>query len=135
MNTIEELIASNGYRLTAPRRSVFTELQTATRPLSIAELSELCRDIDRVSIYRTLNLFSTLNIINVIAVGWKKQYELAGPFKPHHHHLQCVSCGELVAIDTPRLEGIVTDLATSHGYQLAHHHIELHGICKKCQKA
>jgi Fe2+ or Zn2+ uptake regulation protein len=135
MNTIEELFAARGYRLTMPRRQVFNELQKASRPLAIGDIITACGGVDRVSIYRTLELFAELDIISVIPVGWKKRYELAGPFKPHHHHLQCVSCGELVAIDTPRLEGMVTDLATSHGYKLAHHHIELSGICEMCQKA
>lgn len=135
MNTIEELFSNEGYRLTMPRRQVFNELQKSSRPLAIGEIIATCEGVDRVSIYRTLELFAELDIISVIPVGWKKRYELAGPFKPHHHHLQCISCGELVAIDTPRLEGIVTDLATSHGYTLTHHHIELTGICETCQKA
>lgn len=133
MNTISDILRSHSHRLTKPRQRVFTELEKSSRPLSMGNIVAACNDVDRVSIYRTLELFIALNIINVIPVGWKKRYELAGPFKPHHHHLQCARCGELVAIDTPRLEGMIADLAISHGYTLTHHHIELTGLCDRCK--
>lgn len=102
--------------------------------MALAQLHAICQGIDRASVYRTLELFATLGIIEIIHIGWKKRYELAAPFKPHHHHLQCTRCGQLVDIKTPQLERLIHHIATQHGYQVTGHHFELSGICKTCQK-
>lgn len=112
---------------------VFLALEHSATPLFIHQLAKQCPQVDRTSIYRTLELFQRLNIIEIIHTGFKKRYELAGPFKPHHHHLQCTTCGELVAIDTPRLEELVNAVAATNRYRLTSHHIELHGVCPRCQ--
>ncbi len=132
MSSLRSLLAAHQLRVTSPRQQIFSLLSELDRPLSIREISQHCPRIDRTSIYRTLELFTRLQITIVIPIGWKHRYELAEPFKPHHHHLQCTTCKELIAIDTPRLENMISDLATTHGYTLSHHHIELLGTCKKC---
>ena len=133
MEHLEKLLHSSGNRLTAPRQAVFEALQNATEPLSLAQLSEQVGQVDRTSIYRTLELYESLHIIEIVHVGWKKRYELASPFKPHHHHLQCTQCHELIELKTPELEQLIDQLAATHGYQLSSHHIELHGICPSCR--
>lgn len=113
---------------------MFAALNKAEQPLSIAELIAACQGIDRASIYRTLELYDSLHIIAIVHVGWKKRYELTDPFKPHHHHLQCTQCHELIELNTPELEQLIDQLAVTYGYQLSSHHIELHGVCLSCQR-
>ena len=133
MEQLEQLLRSNGNRLTAPRREVFKALEQAGQPLSLQQLSGAVEGVDRTSVYRALELFAHLDIIEIVHVGWKKRYELASPFRPHHHHLQCTKCHQLIALDTPELERLVTHLAKTHGYVLTTHHIELLGLCPHCQ--
>lgn len=133
MEHLETLLHASHNRLTTPRQQVFAALERAGQPLSLQQLQEQCPDIDRTSIYRTLELYESLHIIEIVHIGWKKRYELADPFKPHHHHLHCIKCGELIALDTPELEDLVRDLAARHSYQLTSHHIELSGVCIKCR--
>ncbi len=133
MEQLETLLQSSGNRLTTPRRQVFTALHQAAEPLSLQQLVALCQGVDRTSIYRTLELYEQLHIIEIVHVGWKKRYELADPFKPHHHHLQCTGCHQLVAIDTPELERLIDTIAQQHGYVITGHHFELQGLCPACQ--
>lgn len=135
MEQLQFLFTEHKLRLTSPRRAVFETLQHAHQPLYLHQINEMCQHIDRTSVYRTLELFSELGMIDTIHTGWKKRYELAGPFKPHHHHLECTNCGELVAIDTPRLEELVSSTARAYGYQLMSHHIELRGLCERCMSS
>lgn len=132
MEHLETLLHSSGNRLTAPRQAVFEALQDATEPLSLAQLSEQVGQVDRTSIYRTLELFAQLGIIDIVHIGWKKRYELAGPFKPHHHHLQCAQCHELIELKTPELEQLIGTIAKTHNYTVTYHHFELQGLCQKC---
>ncbi|HMQ97157.1 MAG TPA: Fur family transcriptional regulator, partial [Candidatus Nanoperiomorbaceae bacterium] len=121
MEHLEELLRTSGNRLTNPRRQVFTALQQADEPLSLQRLLALAPGTDRTSIYRTLELYEQLHIIDIVHIGWKKRYELADPFKPHHHHLQCTKCHELIAIDTPELEQLISIIAKKHNYTITDH--------------
>ena len=133
MEDLQKLLAAQGFRLTAAKQAVFKALFKADRPLLVAEIQQRCTNIDRSSVYRVLTAFTELNIVTQVPQGWKTRYELAEPFKAHHHHLQCERCGELVALDTPQLEAVVHQLAKKHAYTLTSHHVELTGICAKCQ--
>jgi Fe2+ or Zn2+ uptake regulation protein len=135
MQQLETLFHEHGLRLTTPRRQVFEALKQAHRPLSIRDIIASCHSVNRSSIYRALDAFAALGIIEIIHVGWKLRYELASPFKPHHHHLECTSCGELIAIDTPELEQHIHAIASAHNYTLGSHHVELRGLCATCSDA
>lgn len=134
MERLQSIFTAHSLRLTAPRRAVFSVLEATDSPLFISDVLAACRGVDRVSVYRTLELFARLGIIEIITTGFKKRYELAEPFKPHHHHLQCISCGELIAIHSTSIESLVTSVAEKHHYIVTDHHFELHGVCSKCRK-
>lgn len=132
MEELEKLFRSHSLRLTEARRAVFQALEQVESPLYISEIIAACSSHNRTSVYRTLDTFTKLSIVETIATGWKQRYELSDLFRAHHHHLQCTRCGELVSIDTPGLEASISAIAQTHDYQLTSHHIELHGICNKC---
>ena len=124
---------NHGSRLTEPRRQVFEALQGADKPLFIGQIIKLCPKIDRVSVYRTLELFSEISIIKVLPVGFKTSYELAEPFKEHHHHIHCKVCHKIVPIQSDSLEDLIVKIADRHNFVLSDHHVELWGTCQNCQ--
>ena len=133
MEHLEKFFNENKLRLTEPRRDVFRILEARDQPLTLGEIIKSSQFAERTSVYRTLQLFTKLGIVDLVQVGWKQRYELADPFKPHHHHLVCVKCGELVDLDSSKLEKLVNKLAGAHNYTLTAHHVELQGICNKCR--
>lgn len=134
MDHLLELLQRHSLRVTSARKAVFATLQCADKPLYIRQIIDACSSTNRTSIYRTLELFISLGIISKIQTGWKARYELAEPFKPHHHHLQCGTCGEVIAITSPALERQIGAFAMAHEYKLISHHIELHGTCSSCSQ-
>lgn len=132
-NELETIFAKKGYRLTTPRRDVFDTLHKSDVPLAIAEIIKANPATDRVSIYRTLELFTKLGITEVIPFGWKQRYELTSPFKPHHHHLYCTTCGRLIDIHSQRLEQIVALITRDHHFTPVEHKFEISGQCANCQ--
>jgi Fur family ferric uptake transcriptional regulator len=54
--------------------------------------------------------------------------------KPHHDHLVCKTCGKKVEFEYDAIEILQQEIARQHGFQLISHHLELVGICKKCQE-
>lgn len=132
MNIIT-VLAAKKYRATKPRLAVFGALEQASQPVSINEIVHACPETDRVSVYRTLELFTMLNVVSKTMYGWKPRYELAEPFRLHHHHIQCTHCGCVRDVASQRLETLFAELAEKQGFSLKSHIFELNGVCKNCK--
>lgn len=130
---LNEILTRHSLRLTKPRQLVFDTLLTATQPRSIANLSHALPMVDKVSIYRTIELFTRLGITAVVNHGWKQRYELAAPFKPHHHHLHCIACESHTEIHSKQLEALIATISEEHGFAPQQHHFEISGLCERCQ--
>lgn len=130
----EAILTHNQLRLTQPRRKVFMTLHDSDEPLSASAIAKQCAGVDRVSVYRTLELFTTLNIATVVPVGWKRRYELTSPFKPHHHHLSCTNCGALIDVHSGKLEQLVASIAAEYGFAATEHKFEVSGLCATCRQ-
>jgi Fur family transcriptional regulator, ferric uptake regulator len=131
---LETLFAQKALRLTTPRRVVFDALYTSKHPLLIGEIIKACSHTDRVSVYRTLELFTKLGVAEIIPMGWKQRYELTSPFKPHHHHLYCSHCGALIDVHSQKLELLVAAIAREYEFMPVEHKFEVSGTCKACQR-
>ncbi len=132
--TFEQTLKQAGYSNTLPRRLVFDAL-TAQDSLSIGALCEvLSGNVDRSSIYRTVDLFEKLGIVRRLHHGWKFTIELSDAFSHHHHHATCSSCNHVFEFEeSAGLEEDIRRLAADLGIQLQSHSLELRGICKRCQ--
>jgi len=106
-------------------------------PQSIAELTKIVGDTaDRASIYRTLELFESLNIVERLPIGWKHKFELSDAFTTHHHHATCIRCGKITPFeesDTLRLE--LKKQAEAIGFIETNHQLEVRGICNQCRSS
>ncbi len=118
--------------LTQPRRQVFGYLLTHG-PLPVDQLIEALPGIDRASVYRTLNTFRDLDIVQDIITGGQKMIELTDRFNPHHHHLVCTNCGKSVDITDAPIERRLDALAEVHGFTASNHQIEVSGLCAACR--
>lgn len=132
-NELERIFASNQLRLTGPRREVFTILKANDDPMAASDIATRCKEADRTSVYRTLELFTELGITHIVPFGWKQRYELASPFKSHHHHLSCIQCGKLIDIHSPQLERAMAKVASDNGFSETEHTFEIRGRCSNCR--
>ncbi len=134
MTSIQSILVGQKLRITKPRVAVFEALEQAKEPVSLRNLVEALSSIDRVSIYRTLELFEKLHIITVVHIGWKKRYELAAAHQQHHHHhLVCTQCGSITEINSERLEDVIHTLTGAHGFTPTGHTFEITGLCGNCK--
>ena len=132
--TIAAVLKQHGHSVTQARQDVFNAM-VDSGPLTMAQLTNKVRArIDRASVYRTVELFEKLGIINRLQIGWKYKLELSDVFTGHHHHAACMNCGKVVAFEeNPDLEADIHKLADSLGFKLASHSLELRGLCADCQ--
>ena len=71
MDTLRDIFRQADLRLTKSRCEVFTALESIDVPLTIAEIAKRCPNTNRTSIYRILETFHELHVINTIHIGWK----------------------------------------------------------------
>lgn len=129
---LETIFAQQKLRITRPRREIFRVLQQSKAPLSAPMINTHCTTANRTSVYRTLELFHRLGIIKSVQFGWRQRYELADPFKIHHHHLSCTKCGQLIDLQSPDIENLVNVIASQNNFVVTDHTFEIRGLCQDC---
>ncbi len=137
MTTVTTTLAlhlkSAGYSVTQPRQLVFSALQEHA-PLSMHTLyTSLQNEVDRTSVYRTVELFEKLHIAQRVAKGWKYMLELTDEFVPHHHHFTCTQCHASLSFDEPALlDTMLESVAEQNGFVVSKHTLEIEGLCSSC---
>lgn len=131
---LRDVLKSQGYSLTKTREYVFNALADSDT-LSMGQLiGKLRHKMDRASVYRTVDLFEKLGIVNRLQIGWKYKLELSDLFTEHHHHATCIQCGTVTSlIEDESLEAGIRKLAKEAGFNIKTHSLEIHGLCPKCQ--
>ncbi len=129
------IIQGNGYSLTKPRQTVFDTLSNH-ESLTMGELVKLVgSSCDRASVYRTIELFEQLNVVQRVPIGWKYKLELSGIFKGHHHHAVCTQCDRVTEFnETPAIEEALEQLAAELDFKISGHSLELQGVCAQCRQ-
>lgn len=103
-------------------------------PLSMAELVAAVPTIDRASVYRAVELFEQLGVIQRIITGWKYKLELSDRFTDHHHHLTCTNCERIIKLNEDELEQFIDKLAQRAHFVPTAHQIEIQGLCEDCAR-
>ncbi len=138
LNSEQQLVKTlkdSGYSSTTTRRAIFAAL-TRVESLTMPELvKSIGNSVDRASIYRTIDLFERLGIVQRVQIGWKYRLELSDTFSPHHHHIHCLSCGKITSLkEEAAIEQHIHHLAAANGFKLTAHQLELSGTCQNCQQ-
>jgi Fur family transcriptional regulator, ferric uptake regulator len=131
IDDFKTILKANQCSVTKARLTVFNSL-VGQEPLSMHQLVEQARGIDRASVYRTVELFESLGILQRLNTGWKYKLELSDKFSDHHHHLTCTQCGRTTSMNESELEQLITNLAATHHFKPSAHQIEIQGLCRNC---
>ncbi len=124
-----------GLKITAPRKEILQIL--SSNPLSAGEVQTVLKqkgfNVDLVTIYRTLELFTNLELVRKAQFEDKvTRYEMH-PGEDHHHHLVCVKCGlvEDVVINENKF---VKEIEKQSNFKMERHSLEFFGFCEGCKK-
>lgn len=123
----------NDYSLTKSRLILFNLLNNA-EPQTIAQIQSKAKGaIDRVTIYRNIELFEKIGIVRRIYVGWKYKLELSDKFIDHHHHLTCLNCGKTIDIkDEQHIDSFIGEISREFNFTPSRHQFEIEGLCNEC---
>lgn len=134
--TIDEfkiILNSRSQKITAPRLEILSTLKSNHDPLTMSEIHCKLKNkkIDLATVYRTINLFAELGIVNEIDFKDEfKRYELVY-YRHHHHHVVCKKCKRVEDVETCVVEEL-EKLLNKKGYTDISHSLEFFGVCEKC---
>jgi Fur family ferric uptake transcriptional regulator len=115
---------------------VLSAFLASTEHLTSEELHRRVAKKDRAlglsTVYRTLRLFVEAGIASERHFqDGLARYE---PVRPHHDHLICLACGEIVEFEDDEVERLQEKIARARGYRLVSHRHEMYGTCPACSK-
>ncbi len=134
--TMIQALRERGMRLTPQREMVLHVLHEipndATAEEIHARVSRLSPAVDLSTVYRTLDLFTELNLVSSFKqVDGDQRFELLTTHAPHFH-LLCQQCGELTSVNISELQPLANQLLQTHRFELKKEHLIIPGICAKC---
>lgn len=87
------------------------------------------------TVYRTLqSLAESGEVDSIRTPDGQSAYRSCSQGHTHHHHLICSTCGHTVEIELGSFEGLLADIAHSHGFTAVAHELELFGTCADCAR-
>lgn len=131
------MLRGNGMRITQGRRLLLQYiLDHEARRITLTEIHAFVdaqpRPIDRASVYRNLEAFKRLGIIQELRLpGEGKCLQYVLDRRVHHYYL-CKVCGKAKPGDRRLFERIEAALKEIHGFSKANLSAVFYGTCAKC---
>lgn len=113
-------------RATPVRLKMFKMIQSSCSPIEADKLVKRI-SVNKTTIYRDLDLFSTIGIIEEADFGdGIKRYELKD--LEHHHHLVCLKCKKVQDVS------INENFDIPPTFRVLRHDLEFFGYCQNCNQ-
>ena len=135
---LADALEGAGHRVTEPRRTVAELIAAQDGPFTAADLVEAAKarrlGIGRATIFRALDLFASLKLVERIDLPEGDHAYLACEPR-HHHHVICVRCGRATEVPDCGMAEVAAEVARRSGYRVATHRLEMFGTCPDCLAA
>lgn len=138
---IEELLKSNGYKLTHPREVIVRLFVQTSEHLRPEDIYNKVRneDVSIPTVYRSIEIFKKIGIIKEVVINNERYYELSiFSQKKFHIHFQCSVCGKIKEYNDRR---IFKDMLKQRDYieetykdDIEDVAVVMNGVCSSCKK-
>ncbi|OGR83765.1 MAG: hypothetical protein A2902_02880 [Elusimicrobia bacterium RIFCSPLOWO2_01_FULL_64_13] len=133
-----QLLESRDLKCTRQRREILDYLLRAEKHVTAEEIyRDLGRRdsaLGRATVFRTLRLLEDAGFANGITFAdGRKAYEHKFS-RPHHDHMICVDCREVIEFSNPVIERLQDSAAREAGFEPLWHRHEIFGRCRKCAR-
>jgi Fur family ferric uptake transcriptional regulator len=133
------LLRSAGLKRTTVRLAVLNILVRNGQPLSAPQILErLPAEIDRVTLYRTLNTLTDKKLLHRVHGDdqiWRYGMgDVSAAARHGHAHFVCDKCGTVECLsDTPVPQGAAKRSGVRAGYRVDYSEVLVHGACPDCR--
>lgn len=134
-NSITTILENHGLRKTPNRISILNEFSNSKHALSHADIENALKELDRVTIYRTLSSFADQGIIHkVLDESGTAKYALCQSectehkHEDSHVHFSCTKCKLTFCLESIS----IPTLQIPKGYAVKEFNLLVQGVCKNC---
>jgi len=126
-----------GHSMTAQRRLLLELLRDAEGHIDAKELyrraSVRDESISPATVYRSLNLFKELGLVEEMRLGKVRcYYEIKQ--SPEHQHLVCQGCGKVIEFQNPHFQKLIEAVRREHKFNITKAELYLEGYCPECEQ-
>ena len=127
----------HGHSMTSQRRLLLELLRDAEGHIDAKELyrraSARDESIGPATVYRSLNLFKQLGLVDEMRLGKIRcYYEIKQ--SPEHQHLLCQGCGKVIEFQNPHFQKLIKAVQREHGFKITKAELCLEGYCERCKQ-
>jgi len=127
----------HGRPLTVQRQLLLELLRDADKHIDAKELyrraSVRDESISLATVYRNLNLFKQLDLIDERRLGKVRcYYEIKQATE--HEHLVCHGCGKIIEFKSPLVGMLIDAVRREHGFNVTKAQLCLEGYCAECEE-
>lgn len=123
-----ETLKRSGAKITKPRKKILQTILELKKPFTVSDIYKYCQEFDFASVYRTIKLFHSIGMINLLDMTDKTyHYELSEG--EHVQKIICKECGRTKQIDPE----VLKQIESSINFILTDHSIVFQGTCVNCR--
>jgi Fur family ferric uptake transcriptional regulator len=126
-----------GHSMTAQRRLLLELIRAAEGHLDAKELyrraSARDESISPATVYRSLNLFKGLGLVDEVRLGKVRCYYEVKQ-SPGHQHLICQGCGKVIEFQNQNFQKLIEAVRREHGFHVTKAELYLEGYCPGCEE-
>ena len=90
--------------------------------------------VSRATVYNTLDLLQECGLVSKYRFAENtSRYEKAFG-RPHHHHMICLACGDIIEFVSDRLEKIQNEMCAEKDFDAQSSTVQIFGTCSSCRK-
>lgn len=133
----KEFFSNHGIKNTKQRSMIFDILKEESLPLTAERVFFKAKEIDPTlslsTVYRILDVFVDKGMVlkSSITEDNKAMFEMNR--MEHKHHLVCICCKKIMAVDNCPLEVYEKSLERETCFQITSHRLEIYGYCPVCK--
>lgn len=134
-------LMSRGLRMTRQRRTILRVVETAKQHLDASQIlrkaQKLDSRIDRVTVYRTLNLLKRHGLVDELDLmhleGEKHYYERRP--QRDHIHMACLRCGKITEFESHLFDRLKGQIQRDCQFHIVVTRLEIGGYCGHCRSS
>ena len=135
---VKNFFAMSGYKMTKQRKTILKILMESKKCLSAEEIYLKAKEINSriciTTVYRTIELLASYNMLNKIDIGDNKyRYEINS--NTHYHHIICMECKKMLRFQGCPVYDFEKSIKTQTRFKIVTHRLEVYGYCPECQGA